>query len=92
MKSTKKVGMIVATAVAGLMMAGGAIAGEGHDHAATAGKVKCSGVNSCKGSGACGGADNSCKGKNACKGKGWTEVDSEKDCTDKGGKVVAEAK
>jgi hypothetical protein len=88
MKSSKKVGMMVATAVAGLVLAGQAMAGDGHDHAAKEGKVKCSGANSCKGSSACGGADNACKGKNSCKGKGWTEVDSEKACTDAGGKVV----
>ena len=53
-------------------------------------KVNCTGVNECKGTGSCGAADgsNSCKGKNECKGKGFIEV-SAKECTDKGGKVLA---
>ena len=31
-----------------------------------------------------------CAGVNECKGKGWEEAKTEKACTDKGGKVVAE--
>ncbi|HET6411581.1 MAG TPA: hypothetical protein VFG53_05945 [Anaeromyxobacter sp.] len=53
------------------------------------GAVQCAGINSCKGQGSCAGADNSCKGQNSCKGKGWTQTQSAKDCTDKGGTVVA---
>ena len=52
------------------------------------GKVKCSGINSCKGTGACGGATHSCKGKNECKGKGWDYTTSEEECAKKGGTVV----
>jgi hypothetical protein len=84
----KMLGLVVATAVAGLVMTGGIAKAE----EAAAGKVKCEGINACKGQGACGGADHDCKGKNTCKGKGWVEVASEKECTDKGGKVVAEKK
>jgi len=51
--------------------------------------VQCSGINACKGKGSCAGADNSCKGQNGCKGQGWTETKSAKECTDKGGTVVA---
>ena len=54
--------------------------------------VKCSGINSCKGQGACAGAGHGCAGKNSCKGTGWSYTKSEKECTDKGGKVVAAAK
>jgi hypothetical protein len=50
--------------------------------------VKCSGINSCKGTSACKTTLSSCKGKNTCKGMGWTTVSSEKECTDKGGKVL----
>jgi hypothetical protein len=85
---------IVATAVATLMLAGVAEAKGKHKKAsktAAATTVQCSGINSCKGSGSCKGADNSCKGTNACKGQGWTDAASEKECTDKGGKVVAMA-
>jgi len=53
-------------------------------------KVKCAGVNECKGQGSCHSASNACKGQNGCKGQGMTEAKSEKDCTGKGGKVVAE--
>lgn len=53
-----------------------------------AGKVKCQGINACKGKGACHSKENACAGKNGCKGKGWTNVQTEKECTDKGGKVV----
>jgi len=49
-------------------------------------KVRCLGVNSCKGKADCHTATNGCKGENACKGKGALKM-SEKECTDKGGKV-----
>ncbi len=49
--------------------------------------VKCSGINACKGSSACATATNACKGQNSCKGQGWIKA-SEKECVDKGGKVL----
>jgi hypothetical protein len=54
------------------------------------GKVKCQGINGCAGKGNCAAADGShdCGGKNSCKGKGWVEVDSAKECADKGGTVL----
>jgi hypothetical protein len=79
-------GALVATAVAGLFVAGKALAAEGGEKAAGA-KVKCEGVNECKGHGACGGAGHDCAGKNECKGKGWVEMSSEADCKAKGGTV-----
>jgi hypothetical protein len=33
-------------------------------------------------------APHDCGGKNSCKGKGWIEVDSAEECTDKGGTVL----
>jgi uncharacterized membrane protein len=51
--------------------------------------VQCAGVNACKGQGNCAGADNSCKAQNSCKGHGWVETRNAKECTDKGGTVVA---
>lgn len=54
--------------------------------------IKCGGINSCKGTSACSSAQNSCKGQNACKGKGWLGVKSEKECKDRGGKVLADKK
>ncbi|MBI2083136.1 MAG: hypothetical protein HYT76_06160 [Deltaproteobacteria bacterium] len=83
-------GAILATAVAGFFFAAGTVnaAEEKKEEA----KVKCSGINACGGKGACGGAEHDCAGKNSCKGKGWVKVGSEKECTDKGGKVVADKK
>ncbi|MBI4365889.1 MAG: hypothetical protein HY543_03630 [Deltaproteobacteria bacterium] len=79
-------GAVVATAVAGLMMAGvmKAQAGETAKDA----KVKCTGINGCQGKGECKSDSNGCAGHNGCKAKGWVHVSTEKECTDKGGKVV----
>lgn len=83
-------GSVLATAVAGLLAVGFASIASAEDTtSAPATTVKCSGVNECKAKGDCSAADGShdCAGKNACKGKGWMKVATEKDCTDKGGKV-----
>jgi hypothetical protein len=50
-------------------------------------QVKCVGANDCKGKSSCKSAQNDCKGQNSCKGKGFIETSSEKECTDKGGRV-----
>ena len=83
-KAKKVTGALVATAVAGMFMAGHAIAAD--TTATVAAKVKCEGVNECKGKGQCAGAAHSCAGKNECKGKGWITIE-EKECTEKGGTV-----
>ena len=80
-------GVLIATAVAGLFVAGQAFAAEGQG-GGTAAKVKCVGGNDCKGKGACGGGGHSCAGENSCKGKGWI-MTSEADCKAKGGTVEA---
>ena len=81
-----KSGLLLASAVAGLV-AVGTVATD--VQAAEGGKVKCYGVNECKGHGACAGAGNACGGKNACKGQGFVEVESEKACLDmKGGRLT----
>jgi len=80
-------GAVLASAVAGLFLAGHAALAK--DSKTTEAKVHCSGINACAGKGACKSAENSCKGQNSCKGKGWIEVSSEKECIDKGGKVLA---
>jgi uncharacterized membrane protein len=46
---------------------------------ADAGKIHCTGVNSCKGQSACKSANNACKGQNSCKGKGFLEM-TKADC------------
>ena len=51
-------------------------------------EVKCQGINDCKGHSDCAGTANDCKGLNDCKGTGYLVVASDKDCTDKGGKVI----
>ena len=87
MKSTLK-GALIATAVAGLFAANATIAADTGKSEAK--EVKCAGINSCKGKGECGGAGHDCGGKNGCKGQGWQKAASAKECTDKGGKVVAD--
>ncbi|MBP1687213.1 MAG: rane protein [Deltaproteobacteria bacterium] len=78
-------GAVVATAVAGMFLAKGALAqaSEGKSEAKT---VRCEGINACKGKGACGGASHDCAGKNECKGKGWVEVSAD-ECKAKGGTI-----
>jgi hypothetical protein len=89
LKETMK-GALIATAVAGLFAGSPALAkGKAKANKAAASVVQCAGINECKGKGACSGADNACKSKNECKGKGWVETKSAKECTDKGGTVVA---
>jgi hypothetical protein len=83
-------GAVVAAAVCSMFAAGTARAAEQMDKSKEMPKVtQCAGINACKGQGSCAGADNSCKAQNTCKGKGWVETKSAKECTDKGGKVVA---
>jgi hypothetical protein len=88
MKDTVK-GALIASAVCAMFTAGMAYASEGKTEKATSEEVKCAGINDCKGHGSCKGADNSCSGKNGCKGQGWVKAKSAKECTDKGGKVLA---
>ena len=85
-------GALIASAVCA-MFATAAHAGDkaaGHDKAG--GDVKCAGINSCKGSGSCAGGGHGCGGQNGCKGQGWVPTKTEKECTDKGGTVVKDAK
>ena len=78
----------IASAVASMFLTGAAMAKAKPAKASTK-VVKCAGINECKGHGACAGADNACKAQNNCKGQGFEEVKSEKECKDKGGKVLA---
>ena len=79
-------GAVIAAAVAGLFLAGHAVAAEDAGGGEAA-KVKCIGGNACKGKGACQSADHSCAGENSCKGKGWIMTKSEADCKAAGGTV-----
>ncbi len=80
-------GLFVASAAIGLLAGAPASMAAQHE----GGKVKCSGGNGCAGKGECSAADGShgCGGKNSCKGKGWVSMGSEKECTEKGGKVAS---
>ena len=91
MNRRKLMGLVVAGAVATFVGTNFGLAAD-EPKGETAKTVKCSGINECKGKGACNAADGShgCAGKNECKGKGWVKVATEKDCTEKGGKVVKE--
>lgn len=92
MKKQTMKGFVVAGAVCSLLASGAALAADNKADAKTKDKakvVKCGGINECKGKGACAGASNACKSKNECKGKGWGETKTEKECTDKGGTVIA---
>lgn len=79
-------GALIATAVAGLFFAQGALAD--HHEEGTDADVKCMGVNECKGKGACGvPGKHDCHGQNECKGKGWIKL-SKEECSKKGGTVL----
>ena len=81
-------GAVIAAALGSLFASGSAIAKDKEKDASTS-AVKCAGINECKGHGSCASASNACKGQNGCKGQGVTEVKSDKECTEKGGKIVA---
>ena len=83
----KVFGSIVATAVAGIMVA--APAAKAEDTAPGGEKMGCQN-NTCKGKAACKGFDNaSCAGKNSCKGHGIVKAKDEAACTKKGGTWAA---
>jgi len=89
-------GAVIASAVAALFLASGALAQESGTASGTAPgsasspgapQVKCVGGNDCNGHSACKSTQNDCKGKNACKGKGFVMTMSSDECTTKGGKA-----
>ena len=85
--TTRTKGALIAGAAAALFLSG---ADTARAEEKTGGdQVVCSGINACKGQGSCAGADNACKAQNTCKGHGWVDTKTAKECTDKGGKVVA---
>ena len=71
--------VVLASAVAGLFIAGGAVTAHAEDAAAGAAaeKIHCEGVNACKGQSECKTATNDCSGLNACKGKGFVSMTQE---------------
>ena len=71
--------VILASAVAGLFVAGGAVTAnaDSHEGGAEAEKIHCEGLNGCKGQSDCATDTNSCKGQNGCKGKGFISMTQE---------------
>ena len=73
----KMTGALLASAAAGLILAGCAgssakvASSDSGVKATKVGLFQCQGVNACKGKSACKTANSSCKGFNSCKGKGW---------------------
>jgi hypothetical protein len=86
MSKTFKAGSVIAAAAVALALSGVVLTTPAF---ASAAKVECLGINSCKGTSECKTATNECKGHNECKGKGMTKA-TEKACKAKGG-TVAEA-
>ena len=70
---------MIATAVAGMFIAGGAANANAasHEGGAEAEKIHCEGVNGCKGQSDCATATHDCAGKNDCKGKGFVSMTQE---------------
>ena len=85
---TVKSGAVIAAAAATLVLAGCATH-QSSTAASQAGPVKCAGTHRCKGQSECKTANSACKGQNSCKGQGWVYAKSAKQCTGKGGKVLA---
>jgi hypothetical protein len=79
-KSNTLKGVILATAAAGVFLAAGCATQGQSGATASAGGVKCSGVNACKGQGACKSTTNNCKGQSSCKGKGFVMMSSDAEC------------
>ena len=84
-KSNTK-GVLIASAVAGLMVAGSMVGTAFADDADT--DVKCYGVNECKGQGSCGGEGHACAGNNECKGQGYLKMSKEACLALEGGRLT----
>jgi hypothetical protein len=85
-----KRGAAIATAV-GLTFIAGYEAVKAVSPGAQEAGVRCFGINSCKGTTACSTKSNACNGQNDCKGKGWLSVQSEPECTAKGGAPLSKS-
>lgn len=72
---------VLASAVAGLFVAGAAHTALAGENEGAEAKIHCDGVNACKGHSDCKTATNECKGLNSCKGKGYLSV-TQQECDD----------
>ncbi len=84
MKKDMCKGATLAIAAVSIVLAGAAPPAK----AASTGKVRCLGANSCKGKADCHSPKNACKGMNSCKGQGWIFMESDAACQAAGGKVL----
>ena len=84
MSKNGKKGALIASAIAGLLVAAGTTTTSSADEAE---KVSCYGVNKCKGTGACGGKGHSCAGENQCKGEGFLKIDQDTCLKIEGGRL-----
>jgi len=66
----------IASAVCAMFATAATAADKAAGHDKAGGEVKCAG----------------CGGQNGCKGQGWVPTKTEKECTDKGGKIVTAKK
>jgi hypothetical protein len=86
---TKITGMLIASAVAGLIGCGGAnAAAPAATTGATEAKSKCVGLNACKAKGVCAQEGHACGGQNDCRAKGVTLVHTPDECKAKGGTTL----
>lgn len=85
-------GAVFASSVAALLLAGCGMDSNDDDTGGQEAQLTCLGGNGCAGMSECAGGpgDNSCAGMNECKGMGWVNVESEQECTDKGGTLKTE--
>jgi uncharacterized membrane protein len=85
-------GAALASSVAALLLAGCGMDSNDDDTSGQQAQLTCVGGNECAGMSECAGGpgDNSCAGMNECKGMGWVNVESEEECTDKGGTLKTE--
>lgn len=92
--SKTKMGTIIAATVGALFATGAfadSTASSTTTTTTTATGFKCIGINACKGQSACKTATSSCKGQNSCKGQGMIMTATDKECTEKGGRVDTSA-
>jgi len=80
---------VLASAVAGLFVAGVAQKASAEENQGAEAKVKCEGVNACKGQSDCKTATSNCSGHNACKGKGHLDV-TQRECDELKAKMQSE--
>jgi hypothetical protein len=82
-------GVALAGSVAALLLAGCSDGSKDSDTSGSEAQLTCVGGNECAGMSECAGGPggSSCAGMNECMGMGWVYVESEDECTGKGGTI-----